>query len=381
MATTPRDDEGPSSLKEQWLGLSRNTRIALIGAGSTILVLVVVIAVFFTFIVPQRRAEGSFAATAIAFTAAQNTLKGQISDAQTIARSVQPAQVKNKAVLGELASAINSANALIAATPVEASDTGAVRQQIADMNASIKAAQSAGTRLLDAMAAVQQSRVDLAYDNLKNAVASAQKVYDDSAGKVDDESLRTALQDQIDTAKQALASTGASSSAAPAQTPDQVIVTLNGLISSLTAAAQAVTNNEQKMANTPYTYLLTGAQISCGVALCSNSAVPSVKVTVSGTSVTADVCYSLLIDATNENSIETCTGMDGGSHWWTGWQGTRSGSSAVIQATGPNASPFFWATILFDSSTPDAPVIGFVSPDRCQRVDGSEGQNVGTGCA
>jgi len=109
--------------------------------------------------------------------------------------------------------------------------------------------------------------------------------------------------------------------------------------------------------------------------------VPSVKVTVTGTSVTADVCSGQNIDWNDQHAIETCTGMDGKSQWWTGWTGTRIGKSAIIQATGPGASPFFWATILFESEKPDAPVIAFVSPDRCQRVDGSYGQNVGTGCA
>ena len=371
-----------STIRDQWDGLSRAVKGSLIGVGSVVVVGVIAIAVFVAFIVPQRRAQDSFGSTVAAYAAAQSSLANQITSAQDFANSVLPAQVKDPSVLTTLTTEITSASTLIAPAPQQAADAATVLKQIDDMNNKIKASGDAITQLQKDIDAVQQSRIDLAYDNVAAAVKSAQQVYDDSAGRVDNESLRTALKAQIDNANAVLAArTGPSAIPSQAQTTDQAIVTLNGLIASLSAAAQAVTNNEQKVANTPYTYLLTGNQISCGVALCSNAAVPAVKVTVSGTSVTADVCSSQQIDWSNEQAIETCTGMDGSVDWWTGWTGTRDGATAIIQATGSYASPFFWATITFASAAPEAPATGFSSPDRCQRMDGSMGQNVGTGCA
>ena len=119
-----------------------------------------------------------------------------------------------------------------------------------------------------------------------------------------------------------------------------------------------------------YTYLLTGDQITCGIALCHNMGVPSVKVTVQADVVTALVCGGQDIDWNDPQSVQDCRGMAGEINWWQ-WTGTREGTTAVVEP--PDADAFTWATITFASTAPDAAAVSFVSPDNCERQDGTYG--------
>ena len=119
------------------------------------------------------------------------------------------------------------------------------------------------------------------------------------------------------------------------------------------------------------TYLLTGDQITCGTPLCADGVVVSVKVTVQGPDITALVCIAQEIDVNDPQAVQECRGMSGAVDW-DPWSGTRSGTTAIVTPT-TWSDPFYWATIEFASSAPDAAVVGFVAPDDCERQDGTHG--------
>ena|GEM_PF-3713291 len=79
-------------------------------------------------------------------------------------------------------------------------------------------------------------------------------------------------------------------------------------------------------------------QIQCGPGICADVAVHWIRVSVNGDSVTADLCASQ--DALTDK--QTCTIAGGDTSWWSGWTGTRQGTTAVITPPAAQAGPYGW---------------------------------------
>jgi len=127
-----------------------------------------------------------------------------------------------------------------------------------------------------------------------------------------------------------------------------------------------------------YLLLYSKHQISCGIAQCGDGGVPSVKVTVTGSSVVALLCGNGQgLDWSDQQAVIACD--DGDGPVWTTWTGTRDGSTAVVRADSDPKS-FYWGTITFAGTQPGSPAVKFTTPAKCERYDGTVGKNIGTGC-
>ena len=114
---------------------------------------------------------------------------------------------------------------------------------------------------------------------------------------------------------------------------------------------------------------IKGRTIVCGINVCPDAAIVAVRVTVSGTSVLAEVCAGQEFNSNDEESLKTCTGMSGETHDWEQWTGTLEGSKAIVTDT-TYPSKYRWAIMAFGS---DLQATAFITGDHCELVDGSHG--------
>lgn len=409
-----------------WKSLSRRAKIALFGSGGAAVVIIVALALILGVFLPKQRAESAYDTAVANYNAAQSALTAQIAVAQDLAGRVGADQVKDPTVLDILATALAAANGLVVAAPVVAGGTDTSEQQTTDLTNQTAEMQVAVDSLQSAITAVQQSRVDWAVDVLTAAVTAAQAIYDASAGGlVDDESLRTTLQSQLDAANQALAAaqtitiTVPKPSAAPANPSnatatipdqsvavsppilstdvDQIVTSLTDLVATLNIASQAVADDQAKVTNAVYTYVLVlpdGMEFNDArspVVTGSNAAgnyagwyYGSVKIIVQGDRVVVGICGGGAVDFPK---LETCGGgfdrvtinsrpgaFDVSDRQGDAtveiWTGNRDGTTAIVNS-GDN--PFDWAAITFAGPQPQAAAVKFIGGSNCQRSDGTYG--------
>ena len=115
---------------------------------------------------------------------------------------------------------------------------------------------------------------------------------------------------------------------------------------------------------------ITGKTIICGINVCPDGSIFAVRVTVSGTSVLAEVCLGQDINSSDEESLKTCKSMLGVTYDWEQWIGTLDGSKAIVTDT-TYPSKYHWAIVVFGA---DLHATAFITGDDCELVDGSPGR-------
>jgi len=330
----------------------------LIGAGAVVVVFAIALGVIFGYVLPKRAMDASLASfdtAAQAYMEAQTELSTQISAAQAVSNSVTVDELADPTTLDALATQITAAQALVAPAPMPAATAAEVDQQTADMVTKTKPASDAAAALATAVAAVQQSRIDLAVSVLSDDTQAAQSVYDES-GWIDDAdtTVRTDLMAQLNAAFLAIADPSSLG-----DNPDAILAALAQLEASLADAVAAVNAAEKSATTATYTYVLLadGGQAICGVNLCPGATtLVSVVVTVKNTTVTADITFT----------------SGTGSQSTVSYKGVRKGTTAIVTpAKGGNA--FQWGIVTFSGSDPNSPAIRFASADNCKRQNGSTG--------
>ena len=385
-AKTAADDSDVKTDKP-W---SKAKKAVVISIAAVVVAVAVVLGVVFGYVLPNKHAledaQASFQTTSQKFTDAQTALTDQIQAASS-ATSVQEEDVKDATTISDLQAALTNAQSLVTDLPVMASTTSAINQQVTDMTAQITSMTSAAQTLQTAAAAVEQSRIDLAVDNLNVVLADAQSSYDSadwmsttSEGKTLLPQLKTLI-DQATTAANDPSTLGSDT--------DSIVTALQTLMSNLQQATDDVNTAAAKVtANKTYTYLLSGSQVSCGVNICYNGVgggdpmtVESIQVTVKGSTVTAKLCFMSDV-ADDPATCQPLPGTQANLYGWSEtWTGTRDGTTAKIVSTTPDKADFSWGTLTFASSAPNAEVIQFAAADSCEKSDGSGyGQLVNGSC-
>ena len=363
-------DDGSSINPRQnplaWLAslqTSVSSRVIFIVCGAFIVAIIAVFAIVFGYVLPNRElqaAMASFNQAVQTYDAAQSDLSAQLTDATALAQKITTDDVADPATLDTLNAQISSAKAQIAPAPAAAAHVTDIDQQTSTLTAQTLTVQNAVQPLKDAVSAVQQSRINLATSNLSDAIDPAQQVYDESNWLGNDDEALTELQTQLEAAQNAVADPTSFG-----YDTDTVVNAMGSILSALNDAVDAVNTEVTAAANQTYTYTLYAAQITCGINLCADANAVSVKVTVKGTAVTANVCFS------SDPSVDpsTCAGSDVG---WVAFAGTRTDQTAVVQQKS-YATAYTWATISFGDVAPNSPAVMFTGPDNCERVDGSYG--------
>jgi len=362
----------------------------LIGVIAAVVVVAAVLGFIFGYKMPHQRAldsaQASFQTASQAFQEAQTGLTTQIQAANAVS-SVQTTDVKNATTLSDLSTALANAQSLMTAPPTMASTATDINQQVTDLTTQTASINSATQTLQTAIDGVQQSRVDLAVDNLKAVLADAQSSYDSAnwmatttEGKTLLPELKTLI-DQAMTATNDPATLGADT--------DSIVAALQTLTPNLQKATDDLNAEAARVtANKTYTYLLSGDQVSCGVNICYNgvgggdpSTVESVQVTVKGSTVTAKLCFMSNV-AVDPTTCQPTPGTQANLYGWSeAWTGTRDGTTVKIVSTTKDMADFSWGTITFASSAPNAEATKFAAADGCEKSDGSGyGQLVNGSC-
>jgi len=335
--------------KNPWLPL-------LIGGGALIVAIAVVLGVIYGYVLPRRALNASMASfdqAAQAYTDAQTELSTQLAAAQAVTAVVTAEDLEDPTTLDTLATQITAAEALVAPAPAPAATAAEIDQQTADLVAKTKPATDAAAALVDAVNAVQQSRISLAVTALTAATQTAQTAYDNSSW-IDDDTVRADLMAQLNAAFLAIADP-----TSLGDNPDAILAALAQLQVTLADAVDAVNASEDAATKASYNYLLLAdsGQAICGVNLCSGgTTLVSVNVTVKSSTVTADITFAA--DTGNRSTVT--------------YKGTRKGTTAIITPqSGGNA--FQWGIITFSGTDPNSPAVRFDSADNCKRQNGSTG--------
>jgi len=364
------DDE--TDTHEPW---SKGQKALVISLIAAIVVLAVAAGIIFGSILPNHRAyqnaQSSYQTAAQNFTDAQTALAAQIQAATPVS-TVGPSNVNDATTLTALTTALATATAASKPTvPEMASTTSAINQQVTDLNNQTTDATNATQALQSAIDAVQQSRVDLAVNNLKTILADAQGSYD-SASYMGDTPERTQLETMI---TQVTAATTNPSTLG--SDTDSIVSSLQAMGPKLQQYIDAVNAANKVTANKTLSYLLQGDQVTCGVNVCYTgvgggdpSTVASVQVTVKGSSVTAKLCF-MSTEPVDPTTCQVTTGTDGNNGWSEAWTGTRDGTTAKIISTTKDKAEFSWGTLTFASSAPNAAVTAFAAADLCEKSDGT----------
>ena len=367
----PPSERPPASPQQQ--GRARAIGIAV---AAVVLVLAAVAGVMFGYVLPRQQslshAQSSFQTAVQAYSQAQIDLTSQISSAKNTAATVTAADVKDPATIDALNSALDSAQSLSAPAPAMGSTADVINNQVAEIAASTQATAAATHTLQSAVAAMQQSRVDKAADDLSSAIAAAQKTHDDSAW-LGDTAERTALQTQIDQANTAVSAPDSLGSDTGA-----IVAALQTFLPPLQSANDAVAAAVQAAADATYTFVLTGDQLTCGVNVCYDGlsggdpiSAESAKITVQGPSVTAQLCFTSEVAVDPQTCTPTADDAPTLYGWSDSWTGTRDGDTAIVQSA---STAFAWAVVTFAGTTPNSVATSLATGDDCERADGSYGQ-------
>ena len=354
-------------------GLTRRAKALIIAGGAIVVALIVAVAVVFGYVQPQQAhqsAADDFTTAVEAYNSGQSDLTTQIGVANELAAKVTTDDVADPATLDQLNAQLQQATSLVAAPPAIAQNTQEISQQTSDLAVATQSAATAVTALASAVQGVQQSRLAKSVALLQSEISDAQQTYDSSdwlGAKKD----RTALKDQIDSATQAAADPSSLGS-----DPDSVVAALADANTSLTAAAKVVANEVKKATNATYTYLLLKTHLSCGWYICASSdgELVSVKVTVTGSTVTALLCL-----ANGQINANTCISPGENVAYWWKFTGQRNGKTAIVSSS-RDGNQFAWGTITFAGTAPNSAVTKFAGADRCQRQNGTFGKETDFGC-
>ena len=153
------------------------------------------------------------------------------------------------------------------------------------------------------------------------------------------------------------------SACTPAPNESQPTVTV-------TVTVTAASDTPTPVGDVTSTLTLKDHTLICGINVCDGAALLAVKVTVSGSSVAVQVCQSQSIDSDDVEAMRTCTGIGGDKQDWLEWTGTLEGSKAIVTDT-TIPSKYRWAILIFDA---DLHAAAFISPDNCERLDGTRGE-------
>jgi len=338
-------------------GLSKTAKWALIGGGgAAVIAIIVAVAIFFTVVLPNRALEAavaSFDEAAQTYLDSQSEMAAELAKAKSLTGEVTVEDVAEAATLDALIAAIAKADALMAPPPAAADSPEAIEVQLATLDAQTRTMNAATTELVAAIDAVQQDRVALAVANLNKAIPAAQKAYDTYSwlGKSE---TRVALMSQLDHAFQAIANPSALGDDATA-----VLAAIDEIIAGLKESADALKAEAEAAKKATYTYLLVAddGQVICGVNLCWELELLTVKVTLKGTAVTADLTFA--------------KGL--GKRTTVAYKGTRQGSSALLKPS-KGGDAFQWGILMFSGDEPNADAVQFTSAENCKKMDGSVGR-------
>jgi len=343
-------------------GLSKTAKWALIGGGGVVAIaIIVIVAIFLTVVLPNRALEAAVASFNVAvetYTDAQAELATELAAAKTLADNVTVDDVAEATTFESLIAAISKADSLLVSPPPPADSPEAIEVQIATLDAQTRAVKTATTGLVAAIEGVQKDRIALAVANLNKAIPAAQKAYDSYAW-LDQADTRVELMTQLDHAFQAVANPSALGDDATA-----VLSAIEDIIVALKDSADALKAEAEAAKKATYTYLLAtdDGQIICGVNLCWELELITVKITLKGTAVTADLTFA--------------KGL--GKRTTVAYKGTRQGSSALIKPS-KGGDAFQWGVITFSGDEPNAEAVQFTSGENCKKMDGSVGHQDETG--
>ena len=339
--------------------MKRSVLWIYVGLGVAVVAIATTLIIVFGFVMPSQNAATQFTSASSDLVEAQAALDEQVQAADAVTDTVAANHLAQPALLDTLATQLTTARALLDPPPAMPTDTQAVLGQTAFMRTQASAAVDATQALADTLAAIATSRVSFAKTTLTDTISQANDLYKSSQGKVSKDDVRVALKEATDAAKKTLAATPAA--------PDETLAAYTDATTALQAAMRAVQDDEASVASATYTYTLTGSAVRTGDNF-GDSTIASAKISVTGSSVTVDVCSS----PEPITKAATCQTKAGAAPWWT-FSGTRSGKVAIVSATTGNPDGFYWGTVTFASTAPQAKATRFVGANGCSRADGSHG--------
>lgn len=338
---------------------SRNRTPIYITIAAIVVVIAGAVVYVLGFLIPSQDAAIQFRNASADLVEAQVALDEQLRAGATITTTVSSDQLDQPELLDTLATQLTNARPLLDPPPVMPADTQAILGQTAFMRTQASAAADATTALANTLASITASRVTFAKTTLSDTINLATDLHKSSQGRVSKDNVRTALKEATDAAKAVLAAKQAD--------PETALTAYTDATQALQDAIRAVQDDEATVASATYSYTLTGSAVQTGDNF-GDSKIASVKISVTGSNVTVDVCSS----PEPITKAETCQTKTGAAPWWT-FTGTRNGKVAIVSATTGNPDRFFWGTVTFASTAPQAKATKFVGANGCSRPDGSHG--------